>query len=95
MTTGAKAHALEAAFAGRIGAKHALAVNSATAALHLALDAYGIGPGDDVVIPTYTFTACGEVCAYVGARVVLADVGNDYLLGVDQLGAAVTPPRRR
>jgi dTDP-4-amino-4,6-dideoxygalactose transaminase len=90
LTTGARAHALEIALAARIGAKHALAVNSATAALHLALDGWGLEPGDDVVVPTYTFTSCGEVCAYVGARVVLADVGEDYLLGPGELASVVT-----
>lgn len=94
LTTGAKAHALEAAMAQRVGVKHALAVNSATAGLHLALEAWGIGPGDDVVIPTYTFTACGEVCAYLGARVVLADVGEDALMGPDQLNAVLTDATR-
>ena len=90
LTTGAKAHELEARLAQRIGVAHALAVNSGTAALHLALEAMGIGPGDEVVVPAYTFTACGEVCAYLGARVVLADVGEDYLLGPEQLAKAVT-----
>ena len=94
LTTGAKAHALESAFAQRVGVKHAIAVNSATAALHLALEGWGIGPGDDVVIPTNTFTACGEVCAYLGARVVLADVDDDGLLGPDQLRAVVTDATR-
>ena len=94
LTTGPKAHALEAAISERIGVKHALAVSSATAALHLALDGLGIGPGDDVVIPVQTFTACGEVCAYLGARVVLADVGEDGLLGPTQLEAAVTEKTR-
>lgn len=94
LTTGTKAHALEDALAARIGSKHALAVNSATAALHLALEAFGIGPGDDVVVPTYTFTACGEVCAYLGARVVLADVADDALLGPDQLAAVQTDATR-
>jgi len=94
LTTGAKAHALEASMAERIGVRHALAVNSATAALHLALEAWGIGSGDDVVIPTYTFTACGEVCAYLGARVVLADVGEDALMGPDQLNAVLTDATR-
>lgn len=94
LTTGGKAHELEAAFVERLGVKHALAVNSATAALHLALDGFGIGPGDEVVIPTYTFTSCGEVCTYVGARVVLADVGEDALLGPSQLEAAVTDATR-
>ncbi|MGI8828258.1 MAG: DegT/DnrJ/EryC1/StrS family aminotransferase [Candidatus Limnocylindria bacterium] len=94
LTTGEKAHALEAAIAERIGVKHAVAVNSATAALHLALEAWGIGPGDDVVIPTNTFTACGEVCAYLGGRVVLADVDDDGLLGPDQLEAVLTDATR-
>ncbi len=94
LTTGAKAHQLEDAFAERIGAKHALAVNSATAALHLALEGFGIGPGDEVVVPTYTFTACGEVCAYLGAKVVLADVGEDGLLGSSQLEAVATGATR-
>jgi perosamine synthetase len=94
LTTGARAHALEAAFSELIGAQHALAMNSGTAALHLALEAWGIGPDDEVVVPTYTFTACGEVCAYVGARVVLAEVGEDYLLGSDQLAAVTTNATR-
>ena len=94
LTTGPKAHALEAAIAERIGVKHALAVNSATAALHLALDGFGIGPGDEVVVPTHTFTACGEVCAYLGARVVLADVGEDGLLGPDAARGVVTDATR-
>ena len=94
LTTGPKAHALEAAMAERIGVKHALAVNSATAAMHLALEGFGIGPGDEVVMPAMTFTACGEVCAYVGAGVVLTDVGDDGLLGPSQLEAAVTDATR-
>ena len=94
LTTGAKTHMLEAAFVERLGVKHALAVNSATAALHLALDGFGIGTGDEVVIPTTTFTACGEVCAYLGARVVLADVGEDGLLGPQQLERVVTNATR-
>jgi dTDP-4-amino-4,6-dideoxygalactose transaminase len=94
LTTGAKAHALEAAFADRLGVQHALAVNSGTAALHLALDGFGIGSGDEVAIPTYTFTACGEVCAYVGARPALTDVGEDYLLGPAQLEPVLTAATR-
>ena len=94
LTTGARAHSLEAAFAERLGVAHALAVNSATAALHLALEGFGIRPNDEVVIPTYTFTACGEVCAYLGARPVLTDVGEDYLIGPAQLEPAVTAATR-
>ena len=94
LTTGPKAHALESAMANRIGVKHALAVNSATAALHLALEGFGIGPGDDVVMPALTFTACGEVCAYLGAGVVLADVADDGLLGPSQLERVLTDATR-
>lgn len=94
LTTGKRALEFERRFAERIGAQHALAVNSATAALHLALESFGTGPDADVVVPTYTFTACGEVCAYLGARVVLADVGDDYLLGPDELAAVSTPTTR-
>jgi len=94
LTTGPRTHAFEAAFATRLGARHALAVNSATAALHLALEAFGVGPGDEVVVPTFTFTACGEVCAYLGARVVLADVGEDRLLGPAQLHPVLTARTR-
>jgi perosamine synthetase len=94
LTTGARAHALEAAFAERIGVRHALAVNSATAALHLALEAAGVGHGDEVIVPTYTFTACGEVCAYLGARPVLVDVGPEYLVTADDVQERVTQRTR-
>lgn len=73
LTTGPVAHEFERDFAEYIGCKHALAVNSCTAALHLALDAAGVGPGDEVLVPTYTFTATAEVVNYMGARPVLCD----------------------
>lgn len=94
LTTGARAHALETAFAARLGVRHALAVNSATAALHLALEAAGVGRGDEVILPTYTFTACGEVCAYLGARAVLVDVGEDYLVDPAAIADRVTDRTR-
>jgi len=94
LTTGARSHAFEAAFARRLGVRHALAANSGTAALHLALEALDMTAGDEIVIPTYTFTACGEVCAYLGARPALADVGNDYLIGQTQLERVVTNATR-
>ena len=90
LTTGARSHAFETAFADRISARHALAVNSATAALHLALEAFGVGDGDEVIVPTYTFTSCGEVVAYLGARVVLADVTDEALLGPNELARVAT-----
>lgn len=73
LTTGPKVKQLEQRFAAYVGAKHAIAVNSCTAALHLALEAIGLRAGDEVIIPTYTFTAAGEVVTYFGARPVLAD----------------------
>lgn len=74
ITTGERTARFEEALREYVGTRHAVAVNSATAALHLALEALGVGPGDEVVVPTYTFAACGEVVVYLGARPVLADV---------------------
>jgi dTDP-4-amino-4,6-dideoxygalactose transaminase len=73
LTTGPVTHAFERAFAEYVGCKYALAVNSCTAALQLGLDAIGIGPGDEVLVPAYTFTATAEVVTYFGARPVLCD----------------------
>src|SRR5262245_35364763 len=79
LTTGPKVRQFQQDFAKALRARHALAVNSATAALHLALEAVGVSAGDEVVIPTYTFTATGEVVTYLGARPVLADCRSDTL----------------
>jgi dTDP-4-amino-4,6-dideoxygalactose transaminase len=74
LTTGLKCLAFEEAVRTRVGTAHAVAVNSATAALHLALEALGVRAGDEVVVPTYTFASCGEVVRYLDARPRLADV---------------------
>ena len=73
LTTGPVSHTFEQEFATYVGSKHALAVNSCTAALQLALDAIGLGPGDEVLLPTYTFAATAEVVTYFGAHPVLCD----------------------
>jgi dTDP-4-amino-4,6-dideoxygalactose transaminase len=73
LTTGPKVKEFERQFAEFIGAKHAIAVNSCTAALHLALDAIGIKEGDEVIVPTLTFAASAEVVFYLNARPVLVD----------------------
>jgi perosamine synthetase len=73
LTTGAVTRTFESEFANYIGCKHALAVNSGTAALQLALDAIGLRPGDEVLVPSYTFTATAEVITYFGARPILCD----------------------
>jgi dTDP-4-amino-4,6-dideoxygalactose transaminase len=77
LTTGPVAHEFERQFATFIGCKHALAVNSATAALQLAVDALGLEPGDEVLVPTYTFTATAAVVVHAGARPVLCDSVKD------------------
>ena len=76
VTTGPKAKRFEDDFSAYLGdpGLHALAVNSATAGLHLALEALGIGPGDQVITTTHTFTATAEVVRYLGADVVLVDI---------------------
>ena len=79
LTTGLKSKKFEEDFAAYIGAPHAVAVNSCTAALHLALDAVGIKAGDEVIVPTMTFTATAEVVLYLGARPVLVDCQEDTL----------------
>lgn len=73
LTTGKVTQAFEAEFAAYTGAGHALAVNSATAGLHLALEALGVGPGDVCAVPDYTFTATAEVVRYLGADPVFVD----------------------
>jgi len=79
VTTGPRARAFEEEFAAFLGAPEAVAVNSATAGLHLALEALGIGPGDLVLTTTNTFTATAEVVRYLGADVVLADIDYDTM----------------
>jgi len=94
LTTGAQVRAFEAAFAERVGAKHAIAVNSCTAALHLALEAIGVSPGDRVVTTPYTFAASAEVIRYLGAHPVFVDVRPDTLnLDPAQVAAALERER--
>ena len=94
VTTGPKAKRFEADFSAFLGDVHlhSMAVNSATAGLHLALEALGIGPGDEVITTTYTFTATAEVVRYLGADVVLVDVDPATLcIDVAAVEAAITP----
>ena len=73
LTTGKVTAAFEAEFAAYVRSPHALAVNSATAGLHLALEALGVAPGDLCAVPDYTFTATAEVVRYLGADPVFID----------------------
>ena len=75
ISSGPRVLEFEDAFANYIGpGVHAVSVNSGTAGLHLAAEACGIGPGDEVLVPVWTFTATAEVIRYLGAQVVLVDV---------------------
>ncbi|HMC17384.1 MAG TPA: DegT/DnrJ/EryC1/StrS family aminotransferase [Albitalea sp.] len=94
VTTGPKARRFEEDFTAFLGdpSLQSLAVNSATAGLHLALEALGIGPGDEVITTTHTFTATAEVVRYLGADVVLVDIDPATLcIDVKAVEAAITP----
>ncbi len=99
ITTGPKTRRFEEDFTAFLGASnpgesglHSMAVNSATAGLHLALEALGIGPGDEVITTTHTFTATAEVVRYLGADVVLVDIDPATLcIDVAAVEAAITP----
>lgn len=102
ITTGPKSRRFEQDFVAYLEARaglapgcsglQAIAINSATAGLHLALEALGIGPGDEVITTTHTFTATAEVVRYLGADVVLVDV-DPATLCIDpaEVEAAITP----
>src|SRR5438874_11123105 len=95
LTTGPKTKRFEHEFAERIGAPYAVAVNSATAAMHLALDAIGLQAGDEVIVPVYTFTATAEVVVYFRARPVFVDVDPvTYNLDPDKLEERITERTR-
>jgi dTDP-4-amino-4,6-dideoxygalactose transaminase len=95
LTTGARVRRFEREFAAHVGAKHAIAVNSCTAALHLALEAIGLTSGDEVITTPYTFAATGEVIRYFDARPVLVDVEPSRLMiDAAAIERAVTPRTR-
>ena len=92
LTTGPKTKRFEQEFSAFIGNNvEAVAVNSATAGLHLALEAVGVGPGDEVITTTHTFTATAEVIRYLGADPVFVDVDpRTFNINVAQIERAVT-----
>src|SRR5437899_4532260 len=95
LTTGPVSQRLEREFASYIGCKHAVAVNSATSALELALDAISLRPGDEVLVPTYTFTASAAVVCHFGARPVLCDsVQGGFTIDPDDVRRKLTSRTR-
>ncbi|UVM54592.1 DegT/DnrJ/EryC1/StrS family aminotransferase [Pseudomonas sp. B21-012] len=96
VTTGPKAKQFEADFSSFLGGDvESIAVNSATAGLHLALEAIGIGPGDEVILPSYTFTATAEVVRYLGGTPVIVDVLEEtFNIDPAAIEAAITEKTR-
>lgn len=92
VTTGPKVRKFEAEFARGVGARHGIAVNSCTAAMHLALEAVGVRRGDDVVTTPYTFAATAEVIRYFDARPVFVDI-DPASMNIDPalIAGALTP----
>lgn len=96
ITTGPKTRRFEQEFAAFLGGDvEAVAVNSATAGLHLALEAIGIGPDDEVITTTHTFTATAEVIRYMGAHPILVDVDpRSMTIDPERVESAITPRTR-
>lgn len=94
VTTGPKVRRFEESFARYVGAKHAIAVSSCTAALHLALASLGVGPGDEVIVPTLTFCATANVVVHLGATPVVVDVDGDCQISLRAVASALTPRTR-
>ena len=96
LTTGPQVASFETEFAEFVGGDvRAVAVASATGGMHLVLEALGIAPGDEVIVPTLTFTATAEVVRHLGAEVVFVDVDEESLcVNPDEIAAAITPRTR-
>jgi dTDP-4-amino-4,6-dideoxygalactose transaminase len=96
LTMGPRTAEFEEAFAAQLGVRHAVAVSSCTAALHLAYLAAGVSPGDEVIVPAITFVASAAAVRYCGATPVLADVmgPDDFGLDPNEVERLVTPRTR-
>ncbi len=94
-TLGPELERFEAAFADFCGTEHAAGVSSGTAALEIALRALGIGPGDEVIVPTYSFIATAEAVSTVGATPVIVDVDEETALITAEIVERALTPRTR
>lgn len=96
LTMGAVTQQFEDEFKAYTGAKHAFAVSNATVALHMAVDALGIGPGDEVIVPSLTFVATANCVRYAGATPVFADINgeNDLTISLASIQEKVSPRTR-
>jgi dTDP-4-amino-4,6-dideoxygalactose transaminase len=92
IAAGPKVKRFEREFAEAVGVNHAVAMSSATAALHIALEVVGVKPGDEVIVPVYTFTSSAAVIAHCGATPVFVDIEtNSFNIDPRKLEAAITP----
>src|ERR1700754_1409090 len=96
LTMGPRTAAFEEAFAARLGVRHAVAVSSCTAALHLAYLAAGVGPGDEVIVPAMTFVATAAAVRHCGAKPLIADIvgPTDFGISVDSATSLLSPRTR-
>lgn len=91
ITTGPRTKLFEKKIAEYCGVQRVVCVNSASAGLELVLRWFGVGHGDEVIVPAYTYTATAEVILHCGAKPVMVDVNDDLLINVDQIRNAITP----
>lgn len=91
ITTGPRTKKLEKTISEYVGTEKTVCLNSATAAMEMALHLLGIGPGDEIIVPAYTYTASASVALHVGAKLVLVDIQDSCLeMDYDKLAAAIT-----
>src|SRR5512139_3337862 len=90
ITTGPKVKQFENQCAEYVDTRHAIAVSSCTAALHLSLAAMDVGPGDEVIVPTITFCATANVVIHLGATPVIVDVDRNFHVTADAVRRAIT-----
>jgi len=91
ITTGPRTKLFERRIAEYVGVPHVVCVNSASAGLELMLRWFGIGEGDEVIVPAYTYTASAEVVLHCGAKLVFVDVNDDLLINPELVRKAITP----
>ena len=95
LTMGPKTIEFEIAFKKYIGSQFSISVNSATAALHLALNAVGVKKNDEVILPTNTFIATAEAVVYIGAKPILCDIeANYHNIDINLIEPLITPKTR-
>ena len=95
LAQGPEVKSFESEFSKIVGDRDCVAVNSGTSALHLCLISLGIGPGDEVIVPSFTFAATANVIALVGAKPVFVDIDPDtYCIDPALIALAITPKTR-